>query len=223
MAVRVGCVSLVDTWAIRPTRYDMMLFAVLVLAAVFTCAAAVILRRSRSDFKGKKIKTLVVLGSGGHTTEMLSMLSSLTAKEFDAYVFLIAETDKMSEVKLRSSIENPDIRRTPRAREVGQSWLSSMYTTAVALMYAIRIVLVVSPDLVLTNGPGTCVPVAYTAWVFKLLRVKDCRIVFVESVARVKSLSLSGKLLYPIADRFLVQWPELVQKYRRAKFIGFII
>lgn len=35
------------------------------------------------------------------------------------------------------------------------------------------------------------------------------RTVFVESWARVRTISLSGKILLPFADRFLVQWPAL--------------
>ena len=168
-----------------------MLWLLLVAAAcVFP---ALMMRRKQKNFKGRKIKTFVVLGSGGHTTEMLSMLSSLTITEFSSFVFLIAATDRMSEVKLRALFNDPYIRRTPRAREVGQSWLSSIFTTAIAILHAIRIVWTERPDLVLTNGPGTCVPVAYTAWLLRILCIKDCRIVFVESVARVNSISLSGK------------------------------
>ena len=52
------------------------------------------------------------------------------------------------------------------------------------------------------------------------LGLADTRIVFCESFCRVKHLSLTGKLLYPIADRFVVQWPELTQGHRRAEYIG---
>ena len=202
----------------------MWILVAVVLSVLFAAVLSLLRwRRSKNDFKEKSVKTLIVLGSGGHTTEMLSMLSSLPVEKFSARVFLIAATDTMSEVKLRALYQNPDIRRTPRAREVGQSWLSSIFTTAIALAYAIKIVWTVHPDLVLTNGPGTCVPVAYTAWALKVLGIKDCRIVFVESVARVKSLSLSGKLLYPIADKFLVQWPGLALAYPRAKHVGVVI
>jgi hypothetical protein len=48
-------------------------------------------------------------------------------------------------------------------------------------------------------------------------------LVWQESIARVKSLSLSGKLLYPIADKFMVQWPDLVAKYPRSRYVGFVI
>jgi beta-1,4-N-acetylglucosaminyltransferase len=36
----------------------------------------------------------------------------------------------------------------------------------------------------------------------------------------VKGLSLSGRLLYPIADRFVVQWPQLAELHPRAEYLG---
>lgn len=38
------------------------------------------------------------------------------------------------------------------------------------------------------------------------------RVVFVESLCRVQSLSLTGRILYYLADRFVVQWPGLVDR-----------
>lgn len=38
------------------------------------------------------------------------------------------------------------------------------------------------------------------------------RSIFVESWARVRTLSLSGRLLKPFVDRFIVQWPQLVEE-----------
>jgi beta-1,4-N-acetylglucosaminyltransferase len=48
------------------------------------------------------------------------------------------------------------------------------------------------------------------------------RIVYVESIARVASLSLSGKILYHMrmADRFFVQWPALQTRYPRSMCCG---
>ena len=48
---------------------------------------------------------------------------------------------------------------------------------------------------------------------------------YVESIARVRSLSLTGKLLYVfrLADEFLVQWPQLAEIFPRTKFIGRIV
>jgi beta-1,4-N-acetylglucosaminyltransferase len=48
----------------------------------------------------------------------------------------------------------------------------------------------------------------------------DAKCVYVESVARTKTLSLSGRILYHIVDRFVVQWPGLVEEYPLAEFQG---
>jgi beta-1,4-N-acetylglucosaminyltransferase len=72
----------------------------------------------------RRARTLVVLGSGGHTTEMLSMLAALPAAVAGGSVFIIAATDTMSEAKLLELYPAASVRRTPRAREVRQSWLT---------------------------------------------------------------------------------------------------
>jgi hypothetical protein len=73
---------------------------------------------------------------------------------------------------------------------------------------------------------GTCVPLCVAAYLLRALLLSDSfyrpHIVFTESYCRVRSLSLSGRLLYPIADRFVVQWPDaaVMNRYPRAQFIG---
>ncbi|EFN51637.1 hypothetical protein CHLNCDRAFT_27798, partial [Chlorella variabilis] len=110
----------------------------------------------------------------------------------------------------------------PRSREVGQSFLSSVPTTLKALWAAVAVVLDHQPDLVLMNGPGTCIPIAAAAWLFRLLGVCGGKVVYVESIARVYRLSLSGKILYHarLAHTFFVQWEELLQRYPRATYAG---
>ncbi|XP_052160267.1 uncharacterized protein LOC127777696 [Oryza glaberrima] len=61
------------------------------------------------------------------------------------------------------------------------------------------------------NGPGTCIPLCVSAFLLKVLGLGWSSIFYIESIARVKKLSLSGLLLYKlrIADQFFVQWPQL--------------
>lgn len=58
---------------------------------------------------------------------------------------------------------------------------------------------------------------------FQVLGVKHIKIVYVESICRVKTMSLSGKIVYQIADRFVVQWSLLKEKYPRAKYMGILV
>jgi beta-1,4-N-acetylglucosaminyltransferase len=44
--------------------------------------------------------------------------------------------------------------------------------------------------------------------------------VYVESFARVQSLSMSGRIMYHAADKFVVQWEGLRARYPRAVYAG---
>jgi UDP-N-acetylglucosamine:LPS N-acetylglucosamine transferase len=77
-----------------------------------------------------------------------------------------------------------------------------------------RIVGELRPKAVLTTGAGVAVPFA---WVAKL---RGATVVYVESLTRIDAPSLSYRLIAPIADRIYVQWPELAQSERRARFVG---
>lgn len=79
-----------------------------------------------------------------------------------------------------------------------------------------------TPDLLVVNGPGTCVPLCWSAFALRLLGLRSPRVVFIESFARVSRLSLSGYLLYPIVDRFVVQWPQQAEKFAYSEYIGTI-
>ena len=89
-----------------------------------------------------------------------------------------------------------------------------MPSTLRALFACVHLIWTASPDLVLVNGPGTCVPVAVLA------RLSGSRVIFVESWCRVESLSLTGRIMYWVAHRFVVHWPELVDRYPRAEYLG---
>lgn len=70
------------------------------------------------------------------------------------------------------------------------------------------------PDVLVTTG-------ALLAFPFCLLaKCKGIKIVYIESFARVNNGSLTGKLVYPFADLFLVQWESLLKVYPKAKYVG---
>jgi len=80
-----------------------------------------------------------------------------------------------------------------------------------------RVVRVVRPAVVLTTGAATAVPFAWVA------RLHCARIVYVESLTRIRSPSLSCRLIAPVADRIYVQWPELLGAIRRARYAGTVL
>ena len=111
----------------------------------------------------------------------------------------------------------------PRSREVKQSWISTVVSTLYAFIHSISIFFKSDgrPDLLLCNGPGTCIPLCVVAILCKLMWIgKPVVIVYVESICRVETLSLSGRILYYLADQFVVQWPQLIQKYPLVTYLG---
>lgn len=171
-----------------------------------------------------KAHAMIVLGSGGHTKEMMSFVEAL-GSSFHHRTFLVAETDKFSYEKvtrLQQEIgdTNYEILRIPRSREVRQSYLSSIVTTIKAFILIFPLVLLKHPDILICNGPGTCIPVCCTAFILRCLFVHTTKIVYIESICRVNTLSLSGKLLYYFSDSFIVQWPDLLANYPYAKYLG---
>nr|XP_019956970.1 PREDICTED: UDP-N-acetylglucosamine transferase subunit ALG14 homolog [Paralichthys olivaceus] len=208
-------------------------FAVLLICLCFMIRLYLVVKTGSELKPGSKgpIAVLVVAGSGGHTTEILRLMGSLCAAYTPRH-YVIADTDQMSEEKIstfESSKQHSDsgsqftICRIPRSREVHQSWTSSVVSTLNALQYSLPLVFRLRPDMVLCNGPGTCVPLCMAGLLLGILGMKKVLIVYVESICRVHTLSLTGKILYPISDYFFVQWSSLKDKYPKSIFLGRVV
>ncbi|EHH14970.1 PREDICTED: UDP-N-acetylglucosamine transferase subunit ALG14 homolog isoform X1 [Cercocebus atys] len=216
-----------------------MVCVLILAAAAGAVAAFLILRiwvvlRSRDFTPRESLSILVVAGSGGHTTEILRLLGSLS-NAYSPRHYVIADTDEMSANKINSfELDRADrdpsnmytkyyIHRIPRSREVRQSWPSTVFTTLHSMWLSFPLIHQVKPDLVLCNGPGTCVPICVSALLLGILGIKKVIIVYVESICRVETLSLSGKILFHLSDYFIVQWPALKEKYPKSVYLGRIV
>ncbi|XP_066103350.1 UDP-N-acetylglucosamine transferase subunit ALG14 [Saccopteryx bilineata] len=213
---------------------------ILILAAAAGAVAAVLALRlwlvlhSQVVVPRKSVRLLAVAGSGGHTTELLRLMGHLSSA-YSPRHYVIADTDELSAQKIHSFERNradrdpgtmaPEhhIHRIPRSREVQQPWLSTVLTTLHAAWLSFPLTYRVRPDVVLCNGPGTCVPICASALLLGILGIKKVTIVYVESVCRVEHLSLSGRILLPLSDYFLVQWPALKKKYPKSVYLGRLV
>ncbi|XP_069823834.1 UDP-N-acetylglucosamine transferase subunit ALG14 [Dendropsophus ebraccatus] len=209
----------------------------LLLGVLLLGLRVALLRGAGEHRPGKRgrVSLLVVAGSGGHTTEVLRLLSALSTSYYPVH-YVLAETDRMSEEKIRTFEASKDktsadagechqytIQRIPRSREVRQSWSSSLLSTLRSCAYSLPVTYRLMPDVILCNGPGTCIPICFSAILLGILGIKKILIIYVESICRVESLSLSGKILYYVADHFIVQWPLLKDKYPNSVYLGRIV
>lgn len=161
---------------------------------------------------------LAVLGSGGHTGELLTMLQ--TTQFVPDFVF--GSGDPLSIEKARQAgYGTSQFYELPRARRVGESKMSSVFSVLKCLFAALRLMWKLKPHTVICNGPATCVVVVVALRILGL----STEVIYIESLARVRSLSLSGYILNQLdwADKFLVQWPELAQKYPGTEYKGILV
>jgi len=204
---------------------------------------------------------LIVLGSGGHTTEMLLILRNLNPSRYKFRTWVVSSGDSFSakkaiefERELGSGVNIEDVGKfkiveVPRARRVHQSLVTTPWSALRCLWACLKVLSgwgndsldsgrdnwrklgARYPDIILTNGPGTGVIVVLASvllrfldfWAMDANQPGKMRTVYVESWARVRELSLSGKLLLRVVDRFLVQWPQLKGIGGRAEYRGWLV
>ena len=70
------------------------------------------------------------------------------------------------------------------------------------------------PDCVITTGALATYPISL------LGKLSGCKLVYIESFARANSASITGKLMHPIADLFIVQWEEGLRFFPKAVYGG---
>ena len=82
------------------------------------------------------------------------------------------------------------------------------------LRLALRLVRHERPAAFLTTGADIAVPFAWVA------RLYGAKVIYVESFTRTRTVSLSCRLIQPVAHEVYVQWPELLAELPRAHFAG---
>ncbi len=81
----------------------------------------------------------------------------------------------------------------------------------------IRIVFREKPHVIISTGAAVGCMACF------LGKMLGAKVVWIDSITNVEKLSLSGRMVRYIADLLLVQWPELVDKYDKAEYVGAII
>ena len=153
------------------------------------------------------MKVIMAMGGGGHTAQMLELLKRLGGSY--SYVFVADYGDKLTPKKLKGKVM-----RIHRPRRTGDSPTTAALKTIRSFFEAARILHATKADAVISAGPGIAVPFAYAAKLF------GKKVVFIESWSRIYNKSTAGKLVYPIADLFFVQWPEMKKLYPKAIYAG---
>lgn len=149
------------------------------------------------------MRICMVATHGGHLTELLEMKDA-----FAGHQLIIATSPSSRDDEFRT-IGNAHF--TPH---IGMR----VFRMLRAFMWALWVLSKERPHLIVSTGAEILIPFLLFAKVFRV------RVIYVESLARVTTLSRTGKVAYRITDLFLVQSEELAQRYGpKAQYWGSII
>lgn len=149
------------------------------------------------------MRVLLVCSPGGHLQQMLALEPAWRGHD-RAWVTLPG-----ADVSSLLADEQVTIAHSPTNR--------NLKNLARNTVLAWRLLRRRRPDAILSTGAGLAVPF------FLVGKLLGIRTVYVESVTRTESLSLSGRMVYPLAGRFFVQWPAVAERFEKAEYHGGIL
>lgn len=158
--------------------------------------------RTLNKKKNESLKVCLVGSSGGHLTH-LYMLKPFWS-EIDRFWVTFDKEDA------RSLLDGEKIYPCyfPTNRNI-KNLIKNTFL-------AIKVLKKENPDIIISSGAAVAVPFFYLA------KLKGKKIIYIEVYDRIDKPTLTGKMIYPIVDKFVVQWEEQKKVYPKAVNLGSI-
>lgn len=92
----------------------------------------------------------------------------------------------------------------------------SLKALIINIRLAIKVLRIEKPDLIVSSGAAVSVPFFYLGKIF------GAKLIYIEVFDRIDKPTLSGRMVYPITDKFIVEWEEMKEVYLKAVNLGSI-
>lgn len=146
------------------------------------------------------MKLAIACSTGGHMVQVRQLTPVYERYEHFYFTFCGGIAD--------------EIKKTSRVRAIPNIVKHNPLSWIIGAVLSLHIVIKERPDVVITTGAGIVVFFCLFAKLF------GAKLIFIESMARIESPTLTARMLYPFADLFLVQWPGLLKFFPKAKYVG---
>lgn len=155
-----------------------------------------------------KKNVLFVASTGGHLNELLQLKDLFNKYDFN----LITEKTK-SNLYLKERYKNKVYFLKYGTKD---HLLSYPFKLLWNCILSIFLFFKIHPDYIVTTGVHTAGPICCIAKFF------GTKIIYIETFANISTKTITGKLLYPICDKFIVQWESMLKLYPDATYGGWI-
>lgn len=153
-------------------------------------------------------KVLFIASTGGHLSELLQLKPL-----FNEYDYHLITEKTASTIKMKLEYKNRINYLVFGSKDHLFSYIFKFgYNCLKSLILYIKI----HPKYIVSTGTHTAVPICYIGKLF------GSKIIYIETFANSKTKTLAGKLVYPIANVFIVQWKPLLKLYPKAIYGGWI-
>lgn len=153
-------------------------------------------------------KVLFISSTGGHLSEML-MLSPMF-KKYDYHI--VTEKTKSNLFLLDKYPGKVDFLVYGTKTHVITYPFKLLYNSMKSLYLYFKF----KPDAIITTGTHTAGPMCCIGKIF------GSKIIYIETLANIKTKTSTGRLIYKFADLFIVQWEDMLKIYPKAKYGGWI-
>lgn len=150
---------------------------------------------------------MFISSTGGHLEQLLGL--EKTMESFDSHI--VTEKNRTT-LDLRSKYKNVDY--LPFFSRQNK-WTFPFVFIGV-FFQSLYIFFKVRPQVIVSTGAGCVIPMFFLGKLF------GKKLIFIETFSRTDSKTITGKICYPLADIFIVQWEELLNLYPKATFFGSI-
>lgn len=150
----------------------------------------------------EKIKICCVASSGGHWVELTALRDVYLKYNY----FFVTESGAQA--------DETDCKKVYQVAKISRK--DSFFLIKFFWMWikALNVIIKERPNVILSTGALISVPYCFLGKFF------GGKIVYIESFARTEKPSLTGRIVYPIADLFIVQWKSLCKFYPKAVYGG---
>jgi len=152
----------------------------------------------------RKLRVLLPTSSGGHLTEVMQLKQLLDATD---HLFVTED------LALTRQLLGDHPARYVRPNGRNRNWVF-WRNFIINWFLAIPILLRFRPHAIVTTGSHTAIPFCY------LGKLMGCKVIFILSFCRIDSKAAAATIVYPISDRFFVQWRQMQSTYPRSKYAG---
>ena len=150
---------------------------------------------------------LFISSTGGHLSELLQLKSL-----FDKYNSFIVTEKTNSTINLKNKYSNVYYLIYGTRKNILLYFFKFIFNSFKSLILFIKL----KPKVIVTTGTHTAVPMCYIAKIF------GKKVIYIETFANRTTKTLSGRIVYPITDVFVVQWKEMLKLYPKAIYAGSI-